>query len=60
MLSVTQQAAAVLGFVKGQLNKCQHDSHLLQDPFFLANLDYNFETLFTIYTGEEGVSCCTL
>lgn len=50
----------MLGFVKGQLNKCQHDSHLLQDPFFLANLDYNFETLFTIYTGEEGVSCCTL
>lgn len=51
MLSVAQQSAAVLGFIKGRLGKDIDNNHFLRDPFFLANLDYNFETLFTIYTG---------
>jgi hypothetical protein len=52
MLSAAQQSIAVLAYVKNRLIAEQGDASLLSDPFFLANLDYNFATLFERYGGE--------
>jgi hypothetical protein len=51
MLSSPQQSTAVLSYIKTRLAADPEDAHLLQDPFFLANLDYHFYTIFDIYTG---------
>lgn len=52
MLSAAQQAVAVLAYIKNRLIADKGDASLLQDPFFLANLDYNFTALFEIYGGR--------
>lgn len=48
MLTVPQQAAAALVYIKKRL---EETSEHLKDGFFLGNLNYNFVTLFGIYTG---------
>jgi amylosucrase len=50
MLTAAQQGVAVLAYIKNRLIAEQGDASLLQDPFFLANLDYNFLALFEIYS----------
>lgn len=52
MLSAAQQSVAVLVYVKSRLIAEQGDHSLLQDPFFLANLDYNFCELYGLYGGK--------
>lgn len=52
MLSAPQQSIAVLAYIKGKLAGDPATKKLLDDTFFLKNLDYNFVTLFAIYTGE--------
>ena len=55
MLTAAQQSVAVLAYVKNRLITDQGDASLLQDPFFLANLDYNFAGLFEIYAGAHSL-----
>lgn len=58
MLSAAQQSVAVLAYVKNRLITDKGDASLLQDPFFLANLDYNFTGLFEIYAGMLDIRLC--
>lgn len=52
MLTAAQQAVAVLAYVKKEVAQNSEDVALLQDPFFLANLDYYFTDLFQTYSGK--------
>jgi hypothetical protein len=54
MLTTAQQAVAVLAYVKKEVAQDPEDVSLLQDPFFLANLDYYFTDLFQTYSGERA------
>jgi hypothetical protein len=54
MLTTAQQAVAVLAYVKKEVAQDSEDVSLLQDPFFLANLDYYFTDLFQTYSGERA------
>lgn len=58
MLSAVQQSVAVLSYIKTRLSAEARTAKLLEDPFFLANLDYNFVTLFAIYTGRHPGYVC--
>ncbi|CAD6569661.1 MAG: hypothetical protein CYPHOPRED_003506 [Cyphobasidiales sp. Tagirdzhanova-0007] len=54
MLTPAQQSVACLTHIKTQLARDPDNAKLLQDPFFLANLDHHFVALFSIYTDLYG------
>lgn len=56
-LTIEQQSLAVLTYTKTQL--CLHRG-LVQDPFFLANLDHHFATLYKSYSGTCAPLLVTL
>lgn len=55
MLTPAQQAVAVLTYVKKALSGNTDTAKLIQDPFFMSNLDYHFEALYEIYTGQSAL-----